>query len=89
MFFPQIGRLEANLQQLQLNLASSHQKHKTDVVKLQEQIKMFDGDLSEAKKLIKTLEHELASRDDALSRSQTDLRTTRDEISGKNEEVCY
>ena len=84
-----MSRLEANLQQLQLNLASSHQKHKTDVIKLQEQIKMFDSDLNEAKKLCKTLENELASRDDALTRSQTDLRSTRDDVANKNEDVRF
>ena len=42
----QISRLEGNLQSLQMNLASAHQKYKTDGVKMEEEIKRLSLDLS-------------------------------------------
>jgi len=72
-----------------MNLASAHQRHRTEAVKYQEQLKNIQEDLATVKRQNKQLEQEVYKRDDQLSRSQTDLKMTREDLTSKTDEVCF
>ena len=85
----QIGRLEQNLQQLQLNLASSHQRHKTEMQRLDDQVRHLEHDLSDAHKHCNGLTQEVARKDDIIKRNEGDIKSAKDDISAKVDEVRH
>ncbi len=72
-----------------MNLASTHQKHKTDVAKFEEQVRELESDLSGARRQAKRAEQEVIQREEAFSRSQTDLQCAREETTLKGAEVGH
>lgn len=70
-----------------MNIASSHQRQKTDILKLEDRLRCCQHDYSETKKYSKSLEQDLARKEDALSRSQAELRATKEEVTCKVDEV--
>ena len=83
----QASRLESSLQQLQMNLAASHQRHKTEVLQLQDRIKGLELDVGEQRTTTNQLERDLASHTKMLSRSQMDLQHAQEDGLTKVEEV--
>ena len=87
VLYVQVSRLESSLQQLQMNLASSHQRHKTEVLQLQDCVKGFELEIGEHRSVTNRLEHDIASHTNMLSRCQTDLHQSQDDVLTKTEEV--
>ena len=83
----EISRLETSLQQLQLNLASTHQKHKTEAVKLHEGVKQRDNDLTKVKSHSRQVETELNRKIDSLTKIEAELGMTRDENLTKQDDI--
>jgi ribosomal protein L7/L12 len=83
----QVSKLEANMEQLQLTMASAHQKHKTEAVRLTEQVRLLEAGLDEAKKYSKTLEQQLIKKDEALGLSEIQLQATQSDLLARSHEV--
>lgn len=83
----QIDRLEQSIQQLQLNLASSHQRHKHDTNNMSEQLSTLESALHQTQARGQALEQELNRREDQLKQNEADIKSCRDDIVNKMEEV--
>ena len=83
----QVQKLEKNSQQLQMNLASSHQKHKTDLVKLEDQIRSRDSEIADSRRRVQDLEEQIIRKEDTIRKSESDLLVTRDDVKAKCDEV--
>ena len=70
-----------------MNIASSHQRQKTEVLKLEDRLRSAQHDCLEAKKHGKSLDQELTHKEDVLSRSQTELKVAREELVAKVGEI--
>ena len=87
ILFFKVARLDNALEKLQMNLASSHQKHKTEVLKLEEFIKGLEQDVNEARRHSKAQEQELLKRDDIIARKQAEIKATEEQVASRVEEV--
>ena len=85
----QIDRLEQSIQQLQLNLASSHQRHKNDTNRLQDQLSNVEVDLRQSQARGLAMEQELRHRDEQLKQNEGEIKMCRDDIVNKTSEVSY
>ena len=83
----QIDRLEQSIQQLQLNLAASHQRHKSDTTRLQDQMGTLEAGLHQSQARGTALEQELTRREEQLKQNEADIRACRADIAQKTEEV--
>ena len=79
--------MEANVEQLQLTMASSYQKHKTEAIKLTEQIRLLEVGLDEAKKYAKGLEQQIIKKDEALGLGEIQLQATQSDLLARTHEV--
>ena len=70
-----------------MNFASAHQKHKTDMIKMEETNKTLEGDLLDAKKHVDFLQGDLADKGDQLTRANIEITSHKDDIKHKTEEV--
>ena len=77
------------MQQVQMNLASEHQKHKTDVLKLEEQACGLEHELANSTKRGRTLEQDMARQGDTITRLENDHKVLREDIGNKVDEVCH
>ena len=79
--------MEQNLQQLQLNLASSHQRHKTEIQRLDEQVRSLETDLGDTRKHNSSMETEAGRKEEVIRRQELDIKSARDDINAKVDEV--
>ena len=83
----QCARLEGAIQQLQVNFASAHQKHKTETIKMEETSKTLEQDLHDSRKHLEIVKDDLSSRIDDIHRLEVELKSSREEGEQKREEV--
>ena len=70
-----------------MNFASAHQKHKTDMIKMEETNKTLEADLLDAKKHVEFLQGDLADKGEQLIRANIEITSHKDDIKSKTEEV--
>ena len=70
-----------------MNLASSHQRHKTEVLQLQDRVKGHELEIGEQRSAINQLERDLAAQTNTLARSQAELHHAQEDANTKAEEV--
>ena len=70
-----------------MNLASSHQRHKTEVLQLQDRVKGHELEIGEQRSAINQLERDLAAQTNRLARSQAELHHAQEDANTKAEEV--
>lgn len=85
----QITRLEQNIQQLQLSLASAHQRHKTDTERLEDTITSLQRQLSDAQSRVESLDHEVNRKEEQIKRNEGEILACRDDIKNKVDEVGH
>ena len=85
--YSQASRLEGTVQQLQMNLASSHQKHKTEISRLEESVRTLDRDAGELRRQLKSAEQDVTRKDDIIKKTDSDLQSCRKEVEAKVGEV--
>ena len=83
----QIGRLEQNIQQLQLNLTSAHQRHKAECARYDEQVAALQQELADVRNRGQVLEEEVDRKEDQIKRNEAEIASCRDDIRSKVEEV--
>lgn len=83
----QINRLEQNVQQLQLNLTSAHQRHKSECARYDDQVVALQQDLADARNRGQVLEQEVDRKEDQIKRNEAEIASCRDDIRSKVEEV--
>lgn len=79
--------MEGTVQQLQMNLASSHQKHKTEMSRVEEQVRTFDQDCGDLRRQTKSMEQEVKRKDDIIKKADNDLQLCRKDVESRIEEV--
>ena len=89
VYYIQIDRLEQNCGQLQLNLSSSHQRHKQEVGQLEEHISKIDAQMRQSQARGTALEQEIKRKEDQIKRNETEIKSCRQDITNKGEEVSF
>ncbi|KAH9523134.1 hypothetical protein Btru_065905 [Bulinus truncatus] len=59
----EIEKLEGNFQQLQLNLASAHQRHKSEVCRFEHQVATLERQLNQTTAQLQHAEHDIGSKE--------------------------
>ena len=70
-----------------MNVASMHQKHKMEVLKMQELVKQRDTECSRLKTQVRQVESDLNRKVDALTRVETELKLAHGEVASRQEDV--
>ncbi len=83
----QCARLEGAIQQLQVNFASAHQKHKTEAIKMEDTSKTLEQDLHDSRKHLEIVKDDLSCRVDDIHRLEIELKSSREECEQKKDEV--
>lgn len=81
--------MEQSIQQLQLNLAASHQRHKSDTNQLQDQLSSLEAELRQAQALVQALQTELMRREDQIKQNEAEISALRKDIASKVDEVGF
>ena len=68
-------------------MASASQKHRTEILHLEELIKAMDKEVTEGKRQIKSLEQEISYRDNQICRIKADFKTANEETAMKVDDV--
>ena len=85
----QINRLEQNIQQLQLNLTSAHQRHKSECTRYDEQVATLQQELADARNRGQVLEQEVDRKEEQIKRNEAEIASCRDDIRSKVDEVGF
>ncbi len=78
---------EKVVKQQQLSLASNSQKHKTEILKFEDQQKQLESSLSDAKRSAKVLAQELEKKREVITKKDAELSSAKDNIKMKVDEV--
>lgn len=86
--FPfQCSRLEGAIQQMQVNFASTHQRHKTEMVRLEETNKNQEAELVDCRKHIELLKEEITDKNEQLNNAVKEIASHKEDLKAKAEEV--
>ena len=82
-----MDRLEQNVQQLQMNLSSAHQRHKADCSRYEEQVATLKHELADAQSRGQLLQQDVDRKDEQIKRNEAEISSCRDNIHAKADEV--
>ena len=83
----QIEKLEQTVQQLQLNLASAHQRHKSEACRLEEQATSLQRQLEQTQTNLHESQCQVNDRDEQIKRGEAEIASCREDIRSKVDQV--